>query len=76
MPANSTYVCVTCRIAQKSVGYGGRFSYTPTTCRRCHGDMVSIGKNRRVPKKDDDKGWQKIKEIVDAHRSRSSRRRR
>ncbi len=51
-----TYVCLSCRHTAKS-------SCT-ATCPHCRRDMITFGRNWRVPKKTDDKGWKQMQDMA------------
>lgn len=50
--SNANYICIPCRVSKKA-RYGA-------TCGLCGGEMDSIGKKRKVPKKNDKDAWDKL----------------
>lgn len=58
MSSNGTTVCLTCRTTKRTEFGGGN-------CTRCHKPMHYIGKNWRIPKKDDDKEWKKLEKLIE-----------
>jgi hypothetical protein len=54
-----TCVCLDCRTAKRAeVAYG---MVTAFRCSKCSGSLDELGMRRRIPKKDDDKGWKALR---------------
>ena len=59
------YACFDCRVGIKTSGPASR-DYIGIRCGRCGKDAVHVGKDCRIPKKKDIKGWKTLKGLIDS----------
>jgi len=66
MPSNCTYVCFPCRT---SASRSSRSA--PVLCQHCGEEMTNMGKQFRVPRKSDKRGWENAKRILEERETTS-----
>src|SRR5262245_47622783 len=60
--SNRTYVCLDCRTAKRAdAAYGAVTDYR---CTQCQKSLVELPWRRRIPKRDDDREWDKLAALV------------
>jgi hypothetical protein len=65
--SNRTYVCLDCRIARRAEAALGLI--TDLRCASCSKPLDELGWTRRIPKKDDTKGWRDLRAHLAAEKA-------
>ena len=60
--SNRTYVCIDCRTSSRAASACGL--KTDYRCRLCSGELFEVSHRWRIPKRDDNKGWAELRQIV------------
>lgn len=62
------FACFDCRVGLKYIGEARAdpYHYVGKRCGRCGKDATPVGKDCRVPKRKDIKGWKKLKGLIDS----------
>jgi len=60
--SNRTYICLDCRTAKRAIAAYWR--KTDFRCPQCQKPLAELPWRRRIPKKDDDRGWKELERIV------------
>ena len=60
--SNRTYICIDCHTARRAEA--AYWLSTALRCANCRGPLWELSRKWRIPKKDDRKGWEELKEII------------
>lgn len=60
--SNRTYICIECRTARRAEAAG--WLATSLRCASCGGSLWELSHKWRIPKKNDEKGWQSLRDTI------------